>query len=107
MNFIPANNLEISLLGKYASRQYLDNTSDKTRSLDAYYVQDARISYTLRKLLFKETVFMVQVNNVFNKKYTPNGYTYSYQYGDKVINRKLLLPYGRHQFYDWFKCEKL
>jgi iron complex outermembrane receptor protein len=98
LNLIPVNNLEISLLGKYAGRQYLDNTSDKARSLDAYYVQDARISYTLRKALFKEITFIGQVNNVFNKKYTPNGYTYSYQYDNKVITENFYYPMAGTNF---------
>jgi iron complex outermembrane receptor protein len=98
LNFIPVNNMEISLLGKYASRQYLDNTSDKARSLDPYFVQDARVSYTLRKALFKETAFIVQVNNVFNKKYAPNGYTYSYQYGSKVITENFYYPMAGTNF---------
>lgn len=80
----PFSNFDISLLSKYVSRQYLDNTSNKQRSLDPYYVQDARISYTLRNTGFKETAFIVQVNNVLNKKYQPNGYTYSYQYGSLI-----------------------
>jgi iron complex outermembrane receptor protein len=92
LNIIPCNNVEISLPGKYAGRQYLDNTSNKKRSLDAFYVQDARISYTLRKALFKETIFIVQVNNVFNKKYEPNGYTYSYQYGGAVTTENFYYP---------------
>ena len=47
-------------------------------ALKPYYIQDARFSYTLTKKFFKETNFIFQVNNVFNKKYEPNGYTYSY-----------------------------
>jgi iron complex outermembrane receptor protein len=98
LNIIPCNNVEISLPAKYAGRQYLDNTTDKKRSLDPYYVQDARISYTMRKVLFKETNFIVQVNNVFNKKYEPNGYTYSYQYGGSVITENFYYPMAGTNF---------
>jgi len=98
LNIIPCNNVEISLPAKYAGRQFLDNTSSKNRSLDPYYVQDARISYTLRKMLFKESTFIVQVNNVFNKKYEPNGYTYSYQYGGKVITENFYYPMAGTNF---------
>jgi len=84
VTFTPFSNFDISLLSKYVSRQHLDNTSNKQRSLDPYYVKDARISYTLRNTGFKETTFIVQVNNVYNKKYQPNGYTYSYQYGSLI-----------------------
>ncbi|WP_207510228.1 TonB-dependent receptor [Longitalea luteola] len=98
LNIIPCANVEISLPAKYAGRQYLDNTSDKRRSLAPYFVQDARISYTLRKALFKETTFIVQVNNVFNKKYEPNGYTYSYQYGGSVITENFYYPMAGTNF---------
>jgi iron complex outermembrane recepter protein len=84
INFIPVKNGEISLLGKYVSRQYLDNTSQKSRSLDAYYVQDIRLSYTLERKLFKEANLVVQLNNVLNRKYEANGYTYSYIAGGLI-----------------------
>jgi len=81
LTFLPLKDLEISLPAKYVGRQYLNNTGQKEHSLDAFFVQDAKISYTLRKCLFKEATLMVQVNNVFDKMYTPNGYTYSYDDG--------------------------
>jgi iron complex outermembrane receptor protein len=84
INFIPVKNAEISLVGKQVSRQYLDNTSQKSRSLDGYYVQDIRLSYLLEKKFFKATNIIMQLNNVLNKKYQPNGYTFSYLAGGLV-----------------------
>jgi iron complex outermembrane receptor protein len=84
INFTPIKNAEINLLGKQVSRQYMDNTSQKSRSLNGYYVQDIRLSYLLEKKFFKATNVILQLNNVFNKKYEPNGYTYSYIYGGLV-----------------------
>lgn len=78
INFIPVKNGEINLLGKYVGRQYLDNTSQKSRSLDAYFVQDIRLAYTFKGKVFKESSLVFQLNNVFNKKYEANGYTFSY-----------------------------
>ena len=78
INFIPVKNGEINLLGKYVGKQYLDNTSQKSRSLNAYFVQDIRLAYTLKGKVFKETTLMFQLNNLFNKKYEANGYTFSY-----------------------------
>jgi iron complex outermembrane receptor protein len=52
----------------------------------------------MRKVLFKETNFIVQVNNVFNKKYEPNGYTYSYQYGGSVITENFYYPMAGTNF---------
>ncbi|CAN5161688.1 TonB-dependent receptor [soil metagenome] len=82
INFIPLKNGEISLLSKYVSRQYMDNTSQKSRSLNPYYVQDVRLTYSLPGINFlKTTTFILQLNNVFNKKYEANGYTFSYYSG--------------------------
>lgn len=92
LNFLPVKNLEISLPGKYVSRQFLDNTSNRARSLDPFFVQDARISYSLRKLFFREINLMFQVNNVFDKKYEPNGYTFSYQYGGSLVTENYYFP---------------
>lgn len=82
INFIPLKNGEISLLSKYVSRQYLDNTSKKSRSLNAYFLQDVRLSYTFSTIKHLKAVsLIVQLNNVFNKKYEANGYTFSYYAG--------------------------
>jgi iron complex outermembrane receptor protein len=78
VNLIPVKNGEVSLLGKYVSRQYLDNTEDNIRSLNPFYVQDVRFTYTIKNKLFKEWNIIALANNVFNKKYEPNGYTFSY-----------------------------
>ena len=82
INIVPVKNGEISLISKYTGRQYLDNTSQKSRSLNAYYLQDVRLSYSPGLIKFlKATTFIVQLNNVFNKKYEANGYTFSYYSG--------------------------
>ena len=78
INILPVKNLELSFLSKYAGDQYLDNTQNKARKLNAFYTQDARAILTLKNKIFNEWNIIGQVNNVFNKKYEPNGYTYSY-----------------------------
>jgi iron complex outermembrane receptor protein len=88
----PFKNANISLISKYVSRQYLDNTSLKTRSLNPYFVQDARISYSLPNRLFKSTDLVLQVNNVFNKKYEANGYTFSYVAGGALTTENYYFP---------------
>jgi iron complex outermembrane recepter protein len=98
VNILLVKNLEISLPGKYVSRQYLDNTSNKDRSLDAFYVQDARMSYTLKKTFFKEINVLFQVNNVFNKMYEPNGYTFSYQYDASLVTENYYFPMAGTNF---------
>jgi iron complex outermembrane receptor protein len=78
INILPVKNIELSFLSKYAGDQYLDNTQNEARKLNAFYTQDARAILTLKNKIFNEWNIIGQVNNVFDKKYEPNGYTYSY-----------------------------
>ncbi len=78
VNFIPLKNGEINLQSKYVGRQFLDNTSHISRSLNPYFVENVKFSYSLFKKVFKEMDFIFQVNNVFNNLYESNGYTYNY-----------------------------
>jgi iron complex outermembrane receptor protein len=78
--FLPLKNASIDLISKYVSRQYMDNTENKSRSLDAFLVNDLRFSYILRTKKsgwFRQLNAGVLVNNVLGEKYEPNGYTYS------------------------------
>lgn len=92
INFIPVKNGEISLVSKYVSRQYLDNTGNKSRSLNPYFIQDVRLSYLLQGKLFKTTTVIAQVNNIFSNKYEPNGYSFSYVYGGKLTTENYYFP---------------
>jgi len=92
LNIIPVKNSEISFISKYVGKQYLDNTGNNSRSLSAYYVQDVRIMYTIKHSILKETQLILQVNNLFNKKYEPNGYTYSYIDAGRIQTENYLFP---------------
>ena len=92
INITPVKNGEISLISKYVSRQYLDNTSLKSRSLNAYYTQDIQLSYVLENKVFKAVTFIAQLNNVFRKKYEPNGYSFSYIYGGSLTTENFYFP---------------
>ncbi|MEP6927776.1 MAG: TonB-dependent receptor plug domain-containing protein [Ginsengibacter sp.] len=79
LNIIPLMHSELSFQSKYVSRQFLDNTSHVNRTIDPYYVQNVKISYNFsKKNIFKNVNFIFQINNLFNKKYESNGYTYNY-----------------------------
>lgn len=92
VNITPWKNLEFSLLNKYVSRQFMDNTQDEQRMLQGYFTQDARLTFTKANLLFKEWNIIFQVNNLFNALYEPNGYTYPYFYGGELINDNYYYP---------------
>ncbi len=92
INISPLKNLEISLLSKYVSRQYLDNTESKMKSLHSYYTQDIRAIYTFKNLVFKEWSIAGQLNNIFNKRYEPNGYTFGYYYNNSPVTENYYFP---------------
>ncbi len=92
INFTPAKNSEVSFISKYVGEQYLDNTSNKSRSLRPYYLQDVRFSYKFKGKVLKETNLMFQVNNIFNKFYEPNGYTYSYFSTGSLVTENYYYP---------------
>ncbi len=73
-------------------RQYLDNTSHISRSIDPYFVENVKLSYTLHQKTFKEVNFIFQLNNVFNKLYESNGYTYNYIYGEEFTVENYYYP---------------
>ncbi|HEY1040413.1 MAG TPA: TonB-dependent receptor, partial [Bacteroidia bacterium] len=77
----PVKNFDITFVNKYVGKQYLDNTSHENRKLDPYYVADLRLAYLLKFKGIKEMRFTVSLNNIFNKMYSSNGYTYGWIYG--------------------------
>ena len=92
IQLLPVKNLSIDFISKYVSRQYLDNTQDYTRSLQPYYLQDVKVAYVIRNKFFKEWNIIGRVNNVFNKKYEPNGYTFSYVYNNVQSTENYYFP---------------
>ncbi|WP_245328329.1 TonB-dependent receptor [Hymenobacter aquaticus] len=78
----PLKGLRVALLYKTVGQQYLDNTASATKRLDAYQVLDLRLRYTIRPTFVKEIELGLLVNNVLNREYEANGYTYGYPNGD-------------------------
>lgn len=79
--FTPIKRLELSLITKFVSRQYLDNSGNETYCLKPYTYTNLRISYTFLFARFaQELELFVQANNIFNAKYESNGWIYSYYY---------------------------
>lgn len=78
--YAPTKGFAIAFQNKYVSKQYLDNTQDDSRRLDAYFVSNIRAGYTFTTLGVKKVNLSLLVNNIFDKKYESNGYTYSSLY---------------------------
>lgn len=82
----PIKKGEIAFLSKYVSRQYLDNTTNKDRSLDAFFVNNLRLAYHFSLKGVKNIGLSLLINNIFNEQYESNGYTYSSIYqGDPTV----------------------
>ena len=73
--------LQAVLHSQNVSRQYLDNSKNEARSLPAYEVMNANVTYTLnfeKKFLgLKEVTFGAHFNNIMNKHYAQSGWVYS------------------------------
>jgi len=72
----------------FVSRQYLDNTENKDRSLPCYSTSNVQLSYSLLAKEskpgcafpvpgIKEIIFGLNFNNVFNRRYAASGWVYS------------------------------
>lgn len=94
----PIKNLEVSLLGKHVSEQYLDNTQSNDRMLDAYTIFNLGISYGIEKWGFKEIRIGAQVNNLLNYRYANNGYTWGYVFGGQRIIENFVYPQAGRNF---------
>ncbi|MCE3295217.1 MAG: TonB-dependent receptor [Crocinitomicaceae bacterium] len=88
----PVKGLKFNILSKYVGKQFMDNTSTDSRSLDAYYITNFSLNYATAKLFGKEVIFGILVNNVFNHMYENNGYTWGYIYGGQRTVENFYFP---------------
>jgi iron complex outermembrane receptor protein len=97
-----AKNLSLNLLSKYVGRQFLDNTGNEARSLDAFFTNDLRISYVATPRFFKGLEVNLLINNIFNELYEPNGYTFSYfvpgGFGRELVTENFYYPQAGTNF---------
>jgi iron complex outermembrane receptor protein len=98
LGFQPFKKTEIALLSKYVSKQYLDNTSNSQRSLDAFFVNDLRLRYNTSFKGVKNIGLTLLVNNVFSELYEANGYTFSYMYGGAFTTENYYYPQAPRNF---------
>jgi len=84
--------LTISLLSKFVSKQYLDNTSSDSRSIPSYFINDLRLNYSLTHVGIRNINLIALVRNVFDVDYVSNGWVYSYQSGDQLNMLDGLFP---------------
>ena len=80
--FTPWEPLELALLSKYVSKQYLDNTASNDRRIDGFFVNNIRAAYHTSFWKLKNVGLTLLVNNVFNEKYSASGFTWGYYLSD-------------------------
>lgn len=94
----PLKNTGLTLLTKYVGKQYLDNTSNETRTIAAYLVNDLRLSYVWEPAFLKEVTFSFLINNILDEAYESNGYTYGYLAGPVEYRENYFYPQAGRNF---------
>lgn len=75
----PLKGLQMSLLSKFVGEQYMGNTDSEASKLDSYFVNDFNVMYEIETTsIFKSIIISGLVNNIFNEKYSSNGFYYTY-----------------------------
>ncbi|MCG9911075.1 MAG: TonB-dependent receptor [Flavobacteriales bacterium] len=91
----PVQGLHMDLITKFVGRQYMDNTQNKARSLNPFSVTDVKIRYEIALKPLKNLGIFVNLHNIANAKYAPNGYTFSYIYEGEPITENFYFPQAR------------
>jgi iron complex outermembrane receptor protein len=98
LTYSPVKDLSVALVSKYVGKQYLDNTSDESRRIDPFFVNDVRVNYAFKTKLVKEVGVNLLVSNVLNHLYASNGYTYGYYAGGERITENFYYPQAGTNF---------
>ena len=74
----PLANLSVILNSRHVGRQYIDNTSNQSRMLDSYLVNDLVTRYRINLKGNTAIELALQVNNLLDASYISNAWVYSY-----------------------------
>lgn len=74
INYNIFGNFNLCYTTKYVGKQYFDNTSSADRCLKAYWLNNISLDYAIVTKYVKEIRFKLQVNNIFNLKYSNDAY---------------------------------
>jgi iron complex outermembrane receptor protein len=87
--------LDFDFVTKYVGKQYLDNTSNENRTIDAFVVSDIKSTYTWHTKSIPAIKLQAALNNVFNTEYAPSGYNFNYYYGGQLSSTNVYYPQAR------------
>jgi iron complex outermembrane receptor protein len=94
LTYFPIDGAEIAYINKFVGSQFLDNTSSADRQLDRYYQSDLRLSYSLYTSIAKEIRLTLLLNNITNRLFESNGYTFRENYLDAGGNQSGIIDYN-------------
>lgn len=93
------NGFSAELVTKYVSRQYLDNTQTEARSIDPYLVNDMRLGYNFSSIrVLSGLQANLQLNNILDRRYETNGYTFGYIAGGDEQHFNYYYPQAGRNF---------
>jgi iron complex outermembrane receptor protein len=94
----PFDGLALNWMTKYVGDQFLDNTSNQDRKIDAFTYSNVSLNYTIEDLVFKSITLGVQCNNILDAKYQNNGYTWGYISGGQRTVENFYYPQAGRNF---------
>ena len=104
-NWKPNDKFSFFWTTKYTSKQFLDNTENKTRILDSYFINDINAHWTILNKPKFNMLLQLYANNILNVQYAPNGYTYSYIYDGSVTTSNNYYPMAGRNYWVSIKID--
>ncbi|NOZ47613.1 MAG: TonB-dependent receptor [Chlorobi bacterium] len=81
--YSPTSNFSVSLISNYVGKQYIDNSADNNRILNAYFVNNCKLNFKIKSVKAGDISIHLLVNNIFNTMYESNAWVYRYYYNNK------------------------
>jgi iron complex outermembrane receptor protein len=104
-NWKPNDKLSFFWTTKYTSKQFLDNTQNKDRQLDAFFINDLNAHWTIMNKTKFTMLLQLYANNVLDVKYAPNGYTFSYIYDRTLTTSNNFYPMAGRNYWISLKID--
>ena len=94
----PLDGLSLNWMTKYVGDQFLDNTSNQDRKIDAFTYSNVSLNYTIEDLVFSSITLGIQCNNILDAKYQNNGYTWGFISGGQRTIENFYYPQAGRNF---------
>jgi iron complex outermembrane receptor protein len=104
-NWKPNDKISVFWTTKYTSEQFLDNTQNKDRKLDAFFINDLNAQWTVMNKRKFTMLLQVYANNVLDVRYAPNGYTFSYIYDRTLTTSNNFYPMAGRNYWISLKID--